>query len=179
MRRIILLGFILLMFCCITSCAKEEKEVLSLEKNEGRTEQNKQENSTVYVHVCGAVIQEGVYELPKGSRVYEAIEKAGGFRADAATTEVNQAEELEDGMRLYVPTVNELIEAQSKKNGKININKASKEELMTLPGVGESKAERIIQYRKERGAFKKTEEIMNISGIKEGLYNKIKDYISV
>ena len=111
--------------------------------------------------------------------MYEAIEKAGGFRADAATTEVNQAEELEDGMRLYVPTVNELIEAQSKKNGKININKASKEELMTLPGVGESKAERIIQYRKERGAFKKTEEIMNISGIKEGLYNKIKDYISV
>ena len=82
-------------------------------------------------------------------------------------------------MRLYVPTMAEFVDSQSKKGSKININKASKEELMTLPGVGESKAESIIQYRKEQGTFKKTEDIMEISGIKEGLYEKIKDLITI
>ena len=109
----------------------------------------------------------------------KAIEMAGGFLVNAATSEINQAERLEDAMKIYVPTVEEMAQLQLGGGGKVNINTASKEVLMTLPGIGESKAESIIQYRKENGSFKKAEEIMQISGIKESLYSKIKDLIKV
>ena len=120
-----------------------------------------------------------MYELPVGSRVFEAVQMAGGFLEDAAVSHINQAEVLEDETRLYIPTMNEMIEAESHSDDEVNINTAAKEELMTLPGVGEAKAELIIQYREEHGTFQKIEDIMNISGIKEGLFGKIKDYIKV
>ena len=131
------------------------------------------------MYVCGAVLNEGVYELPAGSRIFTAIEKAGGFLATAATTEINQAEILEDAMKLYVPTIAEVEDMQSKRSGKVNLNRASKEELMTLPGIGEAKAELIIHYREQVGTFKRIEDIMEIDGIKEGLFEKIKDLIQV
>lgn len=104
---------------------------------------------------------------------------AGGFSEEAAVSRINQAEVLKDETRLYIPTMNEIVEEQSKEDGKVNLNTATKEELMTLPGVGQSKAALIIQYREEHGKFQTIEDIMNISGIKEGLFGKIKDYIKV
>ena len=179
MRRIYILLCIIFLLGTVVACQKEEQTVELLLEEDVTLEEEKDVADMIYVHVCGAVQNEGVYELPIGSRIYEAIEKAGGFREDAATTEINQAEVLEDAMKVYVPTIAELLEMQSKKSGKVNINQASKEELMTLPGVGEAKAESIIQYREANGSFKHIEEIMEITGIKEGLYEKIKEFIQV
>lgn len=161
----------------------EEEETVSEETKDSKTQ-------NIYVFVCGAVKQEGVYELPKGSRVYEAVEKAGGFQEDAVTEYINQAEILQDEMQIYIPTQKELesgeleplqknLQEKGQGTGKININTATKEELMTLPGVGQAKADSIIKYRETSGKFKKIEDIMLISGIKEGLFEKIKNSITI
>lgn len=161
------------------ACAQDEPEQVSLEEQDIEKENDETKSDRIYVYVCGAVVNEGVYELPEGSRVYEAIEMAGGFSQQAAETYVNQAEILEDETQLYIPTVEELLKEQTENDGKVNLNTASKEELMTLSGVGEAKAESIIAYRETQGKFKSIEDIMQISGIKEGLFEKIKNYIKV
>ncbi len=143
-----------------------------------------EEKSVVYVYVCGQVAAPGVYELPLGSRVYEAIGKAGGMLDTAAAEQLNQAAVVEDGQRLYVPTVEEAKAGGvnldgSSSDGRVNINTAGKEELMTLSGIGESKAEAILAYREANGGFREPEELMQVDGIKEGTYNKIKDSIKV
>lgn len=182
-KKISILVAILIMLFCF-GCTSDETYQISLDEVQSeeaeQTEEGKatQEDS-IFVYVCGAVQQEGVYELPAGSRVYQAIEKAGGFLENAAITQINQAEVLEDEAQIYVPTVDELAEIQAEEDGKVNLNTASKEELMTLPGVGEAKANSIIQYREEQGKFQTIEDVMQISGIKEGLFEKIKDYIKV
>ena len=180
MQRLKIIAIFVVLMLSIVSCKNRTEDSMSLERSlQSDTVSVSEDKTTIFVHVCGAVQKEGVYELPTGSRVYEAIELAGGFREDAAVSEVNQAELLEDETRIYIPTTAELLQEQSKKDGKININKASKEELMTLPGVGESRADSIIQYRTEQGAFKRIEDIMQISGIKEALFDKIKELIKV
>ena len=180
MRKIKSLLLILAVAICVVACQKEEKNTVDLTLQEDISISAAEEASdTIFVYVCGAVFTEGVYELSSGSRLYEAIELAGGFREDAAATEMNQAEVLVDAMKIYVPTIEEVLERQSSAGGKVNINQASKEELMTLPGVGASKAESIIRYREENGRFQKIEDIMEISGIKEGLFEQIKDLIQV
>lgn len=180
MRRWKIIFLMIFMLIGLTACNSTKEEALSLETIDVQEESDEViASGDIYVYVCGAVIREGVYKLPAGSRIYEAIEMAGGFREDAATTEVNQAEVLQDEARIYVPTFADIISAEEENDGKINLNKATKEELMTLPGVGEAKAASIIQYRNENGGFKSIEEIMQISGIKEGLYEKIKDLIKI
>ena len=161
----------------LSACSSEEKKELtsiSLEKEEEGAKQN----GVVVVHVCGAVKKPGVYELAEGSRIYEAVECAGGFRKKADLSGLNQAELLVDEMQIYVPTKGEQ-ERANDAMGKININTATKEELMTLTGIGEAKAKAIITYRKKNGKFKKIEDIMNISGIKDGMFAKIEDSITV
>lgn len=161
-----------------------------------------QEADTVFVYMCGAVAAPGVYELKSGARVYEAIRLAGGVTAEAAQEVLNQARVVTDGERIYVPTVKEVADGtytddgaakdstadgvgdgpQSSENntqGKININTAGKEDLMTLTGIGNAKAESIIRYREDNGSFQSIEEIMQVEGIKEGVFNKIKDKITV
>lgn len=152
------------------------------------------ENITVVVYVCGAVVSPGVYYFDEGDIKDSAIKAAGGFTEEAVTDYVNLAEKLKDGERLYVPCKSELEtgivsyldETRDNKvanavdsDGRVNINTAGKDELMTLPGIGESKAELIIAYRTENGSFNSTEELMNINGIKEGVYGRIKDRITV
>lgn len=147
------------------------------------------EYTTIYVHVCGAVVNPGVYEVNTGTRVFEVINLAGGVTNEGAPDALNQAELVEDGQKILVPTLEEAQtlefedavgnQEDSSKGGLVNINKAGKEELMTLPGIGDSKAQSIIAYREENGNFKTIEDIKNITGIKDGLFNKIKDYISV
>lgn len=148
---------------------------------------------TYVVHICGAVENPGVYILDEDSRVYQAIEKAGGFREDADEDYLNQADVLKDGMKLYVPTKEEVAQSGGAGNWQnvnggtdlqtestlVNINTAGEEILCTLPGVGSTKAKSIIAYREKNGAFQKTEDIMKVEGIKDGLYQKIKDSITV
>ena len=110
---------------------------------------------------------------------------AGGFKEEAMTTFLNQAELVTDGQKLYVPTKEEVINehqieggaSQDVEDGKININTATKEELMEITGIGESKAESIIQYRETTGLFQSPEDIQNITGIKGATYEKLKDEI--
>ena len=142
--------------------------------------------NVIFVHVTGQVNHAGVYELKEGSRVYEAIEVAGGFTEEADTQFLNLASVLYDGQRIYVYSKEESATAKTIHNSDgssgskkviININTASKEQLMTLPGIGESRAESIIAYREENGGFSSIEDIMNVSGIKEAAFKKIKEYI--
>ncbi len=181
MRRYGIVLLMLAMMLSLTACKAKKNATFDLESIDTQEESksSKEAKADIYVYVCGAVEQEGVYKLPAGSRIYEAVEMAGGFREDAAKSEVNQAEVLVDEARVYVPTLAEVIAGEMENDGKINLNKATKEELMTLPGVGASRAESIIQYRNENDGFKSIDEIMLISGIKEGLFEKIKDLIKV
>lgn len=161
----------------------------------------------IYVHLCGAVKKPDVYKVEEYTRLVDVIALAGGLTEDAAGDFVNQASLLEDGQQIYIPTKDEVKEKtpleyttssllpdknnsintnnsnnnNSKKsnNGIININTASKEELMTLPGIGEAKAKSIVDYRETHNGFKSIEEIKNIVGIKDSIYNKIKDSIAV
>lgn len=174
-----LIGVILLFIFGLVGCKRNETESLVMEEAQIETDIVEETSKTIFVYVCGAVVNEGVYELPEGSRGYEAIEKAGGFTEVAVTTAVNQAALLQDEMTLYVPNYSEYVEDKEAIDGKVNLNLASKEELMTLPGVGESKADSIISYREEHNGFGSIEEIMEITGIKEGLFNKVKDYIKI
>ena len=161
----------------------------------------------VYIHVCGLVCTPGVYGLPAGSRVYEAIEAAGGFSEAAVPDYLNLAQVLEDGMKIQVPDREQAEEWKARgltqsgisagavsagvqtpgrtgtgeggAKAMVNLNTASKEDLMTLRGIGESRAEDIIHYREAFGGFKSIEDIMNVSGIKDAAFEKIKDSITV
>ncbi len=147
----------------------------------------------VYVQVTGAVHSPGVYELPVGSRVFEAVQKAGGMTDEAAAESLNQALEVSDGQMIVLYTQQEWKQMQEggsgatddiagerePEDGRVNINTASPEELCTIPGIGQSRAQSIITYREQNGAFGSIEEIMNVSGIKDGLFQKIKDKIKV
>lgn len=138
-------------------------------------------NSFVYVYVCGQVNRPGVYELPQGSRIYEAIECAGGMTEGAVKEAVNQALPVEDGMQITVPDKDEILQVQmaAEKDGLINLNTADVNLLTTLKGIGKSRAEEIVKYREENGKFDKIEDIMNVPGIKQGSFEKIKDSITV
>ena len=163
------------------------------------------EAGRIFVHVCGAVRKEGVYELSPDARVVDAIRAAGGCTKKAASFGINQAEALKDGVQVYVPTKAEIkketngvgslasfgtegvrtgLSSQGMNPGGggdalININLATKEELMKLNGVGEAKAELIITYRQAKGGFKDIKDIMKIKGIKQKFFDKIKDKICV
>ena len=167
-----------------------------------------EEEKTLVVHICGAVSAPGVYELPAGSRIIDAVEAGGGFLPEAEEACCNLAEEIVDGCQIYIMTKSEsCADGQAEKkagiqtspdsdmqttdinvrsnsttaleNGLVNLNTADVAALMTLPGIGESRAKAIISYREQHGAFTKIEDIMKISGIKQAAFSKIKDKITV
>lgn len=154
----------------------------------------------IFVDVCGAVAKPGVYGMPPDSRVFQAVEMAGGFLPEAAGAYINQAQPLSDGQQIYVPTEEEVLEKElpvpaaetadsgDKRSGgaeedpgqeKVNLNTADSAALQTLSGIGEAKAEAILAYREEHGGFSSIEEIMNVPGIKESTFSNIKDKIAV
>ncbi len=163
--------------------AEEDKEA----KTQSTVETQSIEDKSCVVYVCGEVISPGVYELNSTERIAKALEMAGGFTDNAAKEYINLAEYVTDGMKIYIPSIEESRSgvingseaAASNSKGLVNINIATKEELMTLRGIGESRAEDIIAYREKNQGFKSIEDIMNISGIKDSLFNKIKDNITV
>ena len=166
------------------------------------------QQAMIYVDVCGAVANPGVFQLAAGSRVFQAIEAAGGYLPEAALTCVNRAGVLTDGQQLYILTQEEMerqwldpaemagasdgqmngsagtgqntgMTAQVQQDNRININTADEAQLTTLTGIGATRAQAIIAYREENGPFAAIEDIMNVQGIKEGTFAKIKDEIVV
>jgi competence protein ComEA len=141
----------------------------------------------VIVHITGAVPRPGVYALPQGARVQDAISAAGGFLAEAEKTQVNLARLVEDGEKLdilyiegaspIIPTPGATIIAAT--TDLIDLNIASQAELESLPGIGPTTALKIIEYREQNGPFLATEDIINVSGIGPGTYERIKDLITV
>lgn len=149
-----------------------------------------------FVYICGAVNVPGVYEVEQNARLYEVVESAGGLREDAAEESVNQARQIEDGEMIRILTQEEAAQAGDEEagegaendvkaetandsDGRIDLNLATVAELMTLPGIGQAKADSIVRYREKNGAFSSIEEIKQVEGIKEGVYNRIKDHIKV
>ncbi len=160
-----------------TFSTSEETETATIAETES---EEKEESDTVYIYVCGEVNAPGVYALPNGSRIFEALALAGGLTEEADTAVINQAEPVTDGMMIRIPVVGEAVaEAEEPSDGRINLNTATAEQLMTLPGIGSSKAESIIAYREEHGAFKDIKELMQIPGIKEGVFSKLKEKVKV
>lgn len=166
------------------------------------------QQAMIYVDVCGAVANPGVFQLAAGSRVFQAIEAAGRYLPEAALTCVNRAGVLTDGQQLYILTQEEMgrqgldpaemsgasdgqmngsagtgqntgMTAQVQQDNRININTADEAQLTTLTGIGATRAQAIIAYREENGPFAAIEDIMNVQGIKEGTFAKIKDEIVV
>ena len=211
----------------VESNAEDTDQNREAEPNAGNTDQNRkaepsagstdrtelsdassEEAKTLVVHICGAVSAPGVYELPAGSRIIDAVEAGGGFLPEADEACCNLAEEIVDGCQIYIMTKTEsCADGQTEKkagiqtspdsdmqttdrnvrsnsapaleNGLVNLNTADVAALMTLPGIGESRAKAIISYREQHGAFAKIEDIMKISGIKQAAFSKIKDKITV
>lgn len=165
----------------------EESMANASDSDAADTEDVVASEDTITVYVCGAVVQEGVYELPAGSRISDALLMAGGYDENALHGYVNLAERLEDGERIYFPDYQELEElgivpissTESSESGLVNINTADAEMLKTLPGIGDAKAADIIAYREEHGAFSSIEDIKNVSGIGESIYNRISSGITV
>lgn len=214
-QKIILgiLGVIVAGFICYYVYAKDEESNMTnlendLETQEEVIEQEKEQYSDdrILVHISGAVNKEGIVELKAGSRIADAIDKAGGMKEEADIEEINLAYPLEDGMKIRIPTKQEKSEKSNEvqeeklenyvttssgisssekskeknnntQNKKVNINTATQTELETLPGIGPSTAMKIISYRNEKGKFSKIEDIKEVSGIGDSKYNKIKDLI--
>lgn len=187
---------------CISSSDKKSYNKMSGKDNHNDKKSNGQ--SQVVVYICGAVKHPGVYKFTAGSRVNDAINAASGFKKGAARTAINQARVLEDGEQITIPTLKQVKRKQLSKttdgdnfqdkttdnentdsseresqNTLININTASAGELTSLSGIGQSRADAIIEYRQSNGKFQSIEDIMKIPGIKQGIFNKIKNKISV
>ena len=193
-----IIAVFIITFGVLYSCERQDKRVEIVD-----TYQDEEKESTIMsvtddyntdgtlkdicVHVTGCVVSPGVYQLPEGSRVYEVIVLAGGFTEEADEEYLNQAAILSDGERIYIYSTEETATASDYTDKNIsqgedtlvNINTATKETLMTLPGIGESRAESIIAYREEYGGFRAIEDIMKVSGIKDAAYSKLKKYICV
>lgn len=136
----------------------------------------------IFVHVEGCVENPGLVKVKYGTRLYELIEEAGGETIEADLTRVNLASIVNDGQKIVIPAKisYDLENEESYTQGVVvNINTASKEKLMTLNGIGESTAEKIIKYREEVGAFNAVEDLMNVPSIGESKFNNIKDDITV
>ncbi|MBR1989658.1 MAG: helix-hairpin-helix domain-containing protein [Firmicutes bacterium] len=158
--------------------------------NSETTEYNDNPGAKMYVDISGAVVNPGVYEVDSQTRLFQVIEMAGGLTENADVDSLNRAEIVYDGQKIIVGTLGEPSAAASESsdsqstqsgitNGKVNLNLAGSATLQTIPGIGPSKADRIIDYRNTNGRFRKIEDIMNITGIGEKTFESIKDYITV
>ena len=183
-----------------------EENVLDAETNEIvnsneeiSSQNNRESEETVVVHVIGEVNNPGVVTLPEGSRIIDAINMAGGKTEEADLSKINLAYIVEDGTQIYIPRINEDLNQvnlisdgagvgvvitdsnveENEVDSKVNINTASKEKLETLPGVGETTAQKIIDYREANGKFKTIEDIKNVRGIGDAKYESLKDKITV
>ncbi|MCD5415257.1 MAG: helix-hairpin-helix domain-containing protein [Clostridiales bacterium] len=192
-QKWILLVVIALVLISITKISeinlRETKYTLSAESDgiavEITGDFEKTSSEKIVVHIEGYVLNPGVYELKEGARVIDAIEVAGGLAENASPQKINLAQRIFDEAYIYIPSEQdenfEVSQLSSVMNssGKVNINRANVERLMSLPGIGESIAERIIAYRKKHGKFNSIEEIKSVSGIGDRKFEEIEEKISV
>ena len=163
----------------------EETEIVVTTVLAEKAEVSTTQETVIFVDIKGAVKNPGVYQMKVGDRVKDALDAAGGLTDEADSQKVNLAKRLEDQMVIVVPKVGEEAEeipagATSKeeaKEGKVNINTATVEELKTLKGVGEKKAEAIIEYRKKNGSFQTKEDLMKVRGIGKKLFESFQERI--
>ncbi|MBS6105705.1 MULTISPECIES: DUF655 domain-containing protein [Anaerococcus] len=200
----IIIGLIIALAIAIGNNFIKEKQGDSLNENftlldkneddlllEDETDDDAKENEAMKVHITGQINREGVYEIKDGDRLEDLINKAGGLSPDADSKSLNLAMKLEDQMKIYIPSKDEILDQEdastdqiisnadpSSQEGKININEASKEELMTLPNIGEKRAQAIIDYRESK-KFETIEEIKNVTGIGDKFYQAMQDLITV
>ena len=181
---------------------EEEKKEYTQQESKIENEEDEQNKEMIIVHITGEVKNWGVIELEEGSRVIDAVNKAGGFTDEADTEKVNLAYELTDGVKVYIPSKNEEVEnsvttqkyittdsgnnviteennMKKTSNSLVNINEATQTELETLPGIGPSTALKIISYREENGKFSNIEDIKNVSGIGDNKFENIRELICV
>lgn len=177
---------------------KEPETADGAETKDGQEENPEQTEESlpewIYVDVSGAVENPGVYRIEAGSRVFQVLEQAGGCTEDASLETVNQADLLSDGQKIRIYTREETeqmgddlrdesqgmeTDSQTTSDGRVDINRAGKEELMTLTGIGETRAQAILAYRESHGKFSSVEELMQVEGIKEKTYEKLKDQIRI
>lgn len=175
----------------VLSTENTTAEIRQEEPDSGKEPENERD---IVVYICGAVAVPDIYTLPQGSRLYEIIKMAGGFTDDADPAYHNLARQLTDGERIYILTQEEtkMLTMQQQAEGEegsegfrgntkgqINLNTATAEQLMELPGIGEAKAVSILEYRTKVGKFADIKELMNVSGIGEAMFEKIKDKVVV
>lgn len=183
----------------LTNETNELSSEMNENSNEDSTSLNSNETEETVVHVIGEINNPGVVTLPEGSRIIDAINMAGGKTEEADLSKINLAYIVEDGTQIYIPRINEDLNQvnlisdgagvgvvitdsnveENEVDSKVNINTASKEKLETLPGVGETTAQKIIDYREANGKFKTIEDIKNVSGIGDAKYESLKDKITV
>lgn len=168
----------------------QTQEIYSEPEEETQTVMESGEIRQIYVYVCGAVNNPDVYQADEGSRLFELIEMAGGFAPDADRASLNLARSVADGEQIRVLTEEEAAQGMTlvpeyaavqtaADSGLVNINTAPLSELTSVNGIGESRAQAIIDYREKNGVFRSIEEIKKVDGIKDGLFSKIKDFITV
>ncbi len=153
----------------------EDADVIALETGNEAMASVSGTYETIWVHVCGGVVNPGVYELPIGSRINDAVLSAGGFDEEADRENVNLVEEIMDGQQVRIPFIGE--QKFNAGSGLIDLNSADAEQLCQIPGIGESRAAAIIKYRDANGGFESPEELMKVPGIKEGIYARVSPYI--
>lgn len=193
------LGILCVLFVILSGCGPNPDVILQNDSVSVQTEEIVTEPSSetaeeneeqIFVYICGAVENPGVYAMDEGSRVFQLVDLAGGFRADADLQSVNQAEQVADGQMIRILTQEESAAGETSgtdtagaaavsDEGKVNINRADREQLTTLNGIGDTKAAAIIQYRESHGSFQSIDEIMQVDGIAQGTYDKIKDDIVI
>ena len=166
----------------VSKDSSSEKEVKKEEKEESP------EQDLITVDVKGAVKSPGIYDLPLGSRVHDAVQKAGGLTEEADSKSLNLAQKISDEALVYVPTKGEEAASQQAASGtspstskekKVNLNKASLEELKPVKGLGGKRAQDIIDHREANGKFKSVDELKKVSGIGAKTIEKLKDYVTV
>ena len=163
----------------------EETTVVEMTVLAEKTEVSTTQETVIFVDIKGAVKNPGVYQMKVGDRVKDALDAAGGLTGEADSQKVNLAKRLEDQMVIVVPKVGEEAEEipagetrkEATKDAKVNINTATVEELKTLKGVGEKKAEAIIEYRKKNGSFQTKEDLMKVRGIGKKLFESFQERI--
>lgn len=175
------------LICFYLGTQVQNKYFASTETTSGLTllDENIEKNpETIEVYVCGEVKETKVVELPSNARWEDAIQAAGGLLDSADRIQINLAKSLKNGDKVFVPKKIEMIEqteslsgTKSLQSSLIPINSAGKDALMTLPGIGEVKAEAILQYREQQGRFDELEDLMKVSGIGEKTFEKLKDLI--